>query len=223
MKYGVRAIGDNVAAVRGASIVILSVKPQQLSGVLTELKGKIEPQAVVISIIAGKTIAELTAGLNQHLVVRTMPNLPAQICEGITGWIPASGMSEVELKQARMILSALGEEILLDDERQVDMVTAISGSGPAFVFEFMQRTILAAVMIGLPRHIAKRLVLATLRGAARFAERSSEHHLAELFEQVMSPAGTTAAGYGELIRLGFSHSVIAAVVAAHNRAKELGK
>ncbi len=221
-KFDVRVTASNVEAVAGVDVVILAVKPQQLAGVIAELRGKLGAQTLVVSIVAGKTIGEIASGLDHRRIVRTMPNLPAQIGEGITAWFPAPEATHFDLNETRIILSALGKEILLDAEKQLDMVTAVSGTGPAYVFEFMQTMVRAAITIGLPRRIARELVLVTVRGSAQYAAQQNGHHLAELFERVMSPGGTTAAAHGELVHLGFSHSLIAAIVAAHSRAKELG-
>jgi pyrroline-5-carboxylate reductase len=130
-QYGVQAFTDNAAAVKDADVVVLSIKPQRLGGVLEELKGLIRPDALVMSIIAGATIKKIGKGLKHKKIIRTMPNTPAMIGEGITVWVASDAVSDEQKKQAQTILSALGEEVFVEDEYYLDMATALSGTGPA--------------------------------------------------------------------------------------------
>jgi pyrroline-5-carboxylate reductase len=213
--------GDNCAAASGASVLVLAVKPDVLPVVLAELSGKVTPETLVISVVAGKTLATIDAGLQHSRVVRAMPNLPAQIGRGITGWYAAPNVNAQSRDQVRQILSALGDEVELDREDQIDMVTALSGSGPAYVFLFIQTMIIAGVMIGLPSAIARRLAIATVAGSIAHLVGSGTHE-STLIEAVMTPKGTTAAAFAKLMALGFQHALIEAVKGAYKRAKELG-
>jgi pyrroline-5-carboxylate reductase len=212
-RYGVRGITDNVTAVSEAEVVVLSVKPQVLPSVLVELKGKIHPQAVVLSIVAGVPISTLVTGLEHSAVVRAMPNTPAQIGEGMTVWTASSQVSEEQRRQVENILQAMGKEILVYDEAQLDMATAVSGTGPTYVFLMMEAMVDAAVHLGFSRRVAKQMVLQTVLGSALFAAQSDKH-LAELRNMVTSPGGTSADAIYQLekgsLRTVFSKAIWAA-------------
>ncbi|MBF8284503.1 MAG: Pyrroline-5-carboxylate reductase [Anaerolineales bacterium] len=162
-KYGVNVTTDNVLAASGAEVVVLSVKPQVLPGVLPTLRGRILGEALVLSIVAGARIETIASGLAHANVVRSMPNTPAQIGEGITVWMAARGVSETHREQARLLLGALGEEVEADDEDQLDMATALSGTGPAYVFLFMEALVDAGVHLGFSRRVAEQLVVRAIR------------------------------------------------------------
>lgn len=221
-RYGIRAYTDNCAAASQADVVILSVKPQRLSKVLNELEGKIRPDALVLSIIAGATIQRLSEGLKHNIVVRSMPNTPAQIGEGITVWTANPGVNEEQHELARQILSALGQEVFVEEESYMDMATALSGTGPAYVFLFMEALVDAGVHIGLPRRIAEQLVTQTILGSISYYE-MQKIHPAQLRNQVTSPGGTTAAALFELEKAGFRTALSTAIWAAYQRSIELGK
>ncbi|MBM4431908.1 MAG: pyrroline-5-carboxylate reductase, partial [Chloroflexi bacterium] len=147
-RYGVRWTVVNKEAVSQASIVVLSVKPQVLPKVLTELQGTVPAHALVLSIVAGAAIAVIRNGLAHDAIVRAMPNTPAQVGAGMTVWTISDGASDLQRSQAQAVLGALGEEILVGDENSVDMATALSGTGPAYVFLFMEALIDAGVHLG---------------------------------------------------------------------------
>jgi pyrroline-5-carboxylate reductase len=214
--------GDNCAAASGASVLVLAVKPDVLPVVLAELSGKVAPETLVISVVAGKTLATIDAGLQHSRVVRAMPNLPAQIGRGITGWYAAPNVNAQSRDQVRQILSALGDEVELDREDQIDMVTALSGSGPAYVFLFVETLVKAGIMIGLPAKVARQLALKTVAGSVAYLQQDKAHE-GEHVERVMTPKGTTAAAFAKLIELGFQHALIEAVKAAHGGSQALGK
>ena len=223
-RYGITPITDNVAAVREAEVVVLSVKPQKLREVLADLRGMVPEQALVLSIVAGAPIALIAAGLGHAAVVRAMPNTPGQIGKGISVWTASPTVTEAQKVQAAQILGALGEEIFMKDEDYLDMATALSGTGPAYVFLFMEALVDAGVHLGFPRRIAEQLVVQTVLGSAEFYKRlQSDVHLAHLRNQVTSPGGTTAAALYYLEKAGFRTALSRAVWAAYERSRELGR
>jgi len=221
-KYGVKPFTDNIAAVKDVDVVVLSVKPQRLSGVLAELKGKIPADALVLSIIAGATIEKIGTGLRHAKIVRTMPNTPARIGEGITVWVASDTVSTSQKEQARQILSALGEEVFVEDEYYLDMATALSGSGPAYVYMFMEAMIDAGVHMGFPRRISEKLVTQTMRGSVNFYEHN-DVHVAALRNQVTSSGGTSAEALYYLEKAGIRTAISRAIWAAYQRSLELGR
>lgn len=220
-KYGIQPHTDNLAAATQADVIVLSVKPQRLSEVMKGLKG-IRPDALVISIIAGASIKKISNGLKHNAIVRSMPNTPAQISEGITVWCASPAVKDDQKETARAILSALGEEVFVEDEHYLDMATALSGTGPAYVFMFMEALIDAGVHMGFPRRIAEQLVLQTIKGSAAFYETAGRHP-ATLRNQVTSPGGTSAEALYYLEKAGFRTAISRAVWAAYQRSLELGK
>lgn len=224
-RYGVTPLVDNVTAAHQGDVVVLSVKPQTLLGkVLAELHGHIPPHALVLSIVAGVPIARIAAGLGHDKIVRAMPNTPGQIGQGISVWTASPTVTEEEKEVAREILQALGEEIYMGDEDYLDMATALSGTGPAYVFLFMEALVDAGVHMGFPRRIAEKLVVQTVLGSAAYYKGLlGKVHLAHLRNQVTSPAGTTAAALYYLEKAGFRTAISRAVWAAYLRSKELGQ
>jgi pyrroline-5-carboxylate reductase len=186
------------------------------------LKGKIPMGALVLSIVAGARIENIVNGLLHTSVVRSMPNTPAQIGEGITVWMASPGVSAAQREQARALLSALGQEVEADDEDQLDMATALSGSGPGYVFLFMEALVDAGVHLGFSRRVAEQLVVQTVKGSVDFY-RFSPNHLARLRNQVTSPGGTTAEALYYLEKAGFRTAVSRAVWAAYQRSVALGQ
>jgi pyrroline-5-carboxylate reductase len=220
-KYGVPVTDDNREAVSGQDVIVLAVKPQNITEVLAGLKGALKTAQLVLSIAAGVRIATISRGLSHGRVVRAMPNTPAQIGYGITGWTATPGVTEAQKELARAILGAMGQEIYFDDEKYLDMVTAVSGSGPAYFFLFAEALIDAAVDIGLPRPEAERLVLQTMLGSAHLLEKSGRP-AAELRRSVTSKGGTTERALEVFEKGNFTRLVAEAVRAAHQRAIELG-
>lgn len=221
-KYGVKPFTENLTAVKRAEVVILSVKPQRLSAVLAELKGNIPENALVLSIIAGATIEKIGTGLGHGKIIRTMPNTPARIGEGITVWVASDTVSTSQKEQARTILSALGEEVFVEDEYYLDMATALSGSGPAYVYMFMEAMIDAGVHMGFPRRISEKLVTQTMRGSVNFYEKN-DMHVAALRNQVTSSGGTSAEALYYLEKAGIRTAISRAIWAAYQRSLELGR
>jgi len=220
-KYEIQTGMDNASAVHNADVVVLSVKPQRLTEVMKGLKG-IRPDALVLSIIAGASIKKLNTGLKHKAIVRSMPNTPGQIGEGITVWTASKETTEEQREMARSILGALGEEVFVEDENYLDMATALSGTGPAYVFLFTEALIDAGVHMGFPRRIAEQLVLQTIKGSASFYEQAQKHPAA-LRNQVTSPGGTSAEALYYLEKAGFRTAISRAVWAAYQRSVELGK
>ncbi|WP_322794382.1 pyrroline-5-carboxylate reductase [Bellilinea sp.] len=220
--YGIRFTTDNAEAVSNADIVILAVKPQKLRAVLAGLRGKIDSRALVLSIIAGASIQTISSGLEHPAVIRAMPNTPAQIGQGITVWTASPAVTEPQLEAARLILSALGQEIFVEEENYLDMATALSGTGPAYVFLFMEALIDAGVHLGFPRRIAEQLVTQTLRGSVEYYALKKDHP-AHLRNQVTSPGGTSAAALYYLEKAGFRTALSRAIWAAYERSQELGR
>jgi len=221
-RYGIRAACDNAEAARQADVVVLSVKPQKLDRVLYGLRGAVRPDALVLSIVAGATIAKIGQDLNHQTIVRAMPNTPAQIGEGVTVWTAASSVSPEQSELARRILAALGEEVFVEEESYLDMATALSGTGPAYVFLFLEAMIDSGVHLGLPRRISEQLVVQTLRGSVDYFSRNKAHP-ATLRNQVTSPGGTSAAALYYLEKAGFRTAISRAIWAAYERSQELGK
>lgn len=221
-RYGVKGTTDNRQAAETAQIVVLSAKPQVLPGVLKELEGAIAPDGLVLSIVAGARIKAIAEGLRHAAVVRVMPNTPAQIGQGMSVWTATPEVSDEQRAQAQSILQALGEEIYVKDEDYLDMATALSGTGPAYVFLFMEALIDAGVHLGFSRRVAQQLVLQTLQGSVAFARRSVSHP-AELRNMVTSPGGTSAEALYQLEKGGVRTVLSRAIWAAYQKSKYLGE
>jgi pyrroline-5-carboxylate reductase len=220
-KYGVAVMSNNQQAIEGSDVVVLAIKPQNLAEVMAELSGQLKSAQLVLSIIAGARIDTLRLGLNHSRVVRVMPNTPAQIGEGISVWTATTGVTRQQKGWAASILGAMGKEIYVDDEKYIDMATAVSGSGPAYIFLFVESLVNAAVDIGLPHDMAQELVLEMILGSVHFMHKSGKE-AAELRRMVTSPGGTTAEALLRLEKGGFSDLLKQAVHAAHDKAKRLG-
>ncbi len=218
----VRTTASNLEAVAEAQIIVLAIKPQVLGQVLAELKGKLPSEILLLSIIAGAKIETLRQGLGCASIVRIMPNTPGQVGEGISVWTATPETSAPRREQAREIVAALGEEVFVTDEHYLDMATALSGSGPAYVFLFIEALTDAGVQMGLPRAIAEKLALQTVKGSAIFAQQVGTHP-AILRNMVTSPGGTTAAALYELEQGQLRATIARAVLAAFERAQYLGR
>ena len=219
--FHVHTTRDNRIAARKAHIVVLSVKPQVLAAVCADLDGVLRPSTLVVSIVAGARIASTAAGLSHQAIVRTMPNTPAQVGEGMTVWTATDTVSDTQREQAGAMLSALGKQLYVQDEEFLDKATAVSGSGPAYVFLLMEALIDAAVHLGWSRADARELVIQTVKGSAMFAERSLVHP-AEMRNMVTSPGGTSADAIYQLDKGGFRTVLSKAVRAAYQRSVALG-
>lgn len=221
-RYGVEWSTNNREATEDRDVIILSIKPQVISAVLPELRGALRSRSLVISIAAGVTISQLSDGLAHAAVARAMPNTPAQIGEGITVWTATGQVTEEQLSQTEMILGALGETVQVHEENYLDMATALSGTGPAYVLLFMEAMIDAGVHLGFSRRISEKLVLQTMRGTIEYA-RQSPRHPATLRNEVTSPGGTSAEALYHMEKGGLRTVVSRAIWAAYQRSLELGK
>lgn len=221
-RYKIRVTEDNVAAAEGRDIVVLSVKPQFLDEVMEELCcGAIKREGLVLSIVAGATIRHISEGLHHQAIVRVMPNTPAQIGMGMSVWTATPETDEAQRAQAQTMLAALGEELYLDHEDYLDMATALSGTGPAYIFLVMEALIDAGVHMGFSRRVSEQLVLQTMRGSVEFARGSSQHPV-ELRNMVTSPGGTSAEALYQLEKGGLRTVISKAVWAAYQKSRYLG-
>ena len=219
--YGVRATPDNSEAMDGASITVLAVKPQTLPRVYAQLAGNLKADNTIVSIVAGATMRTLTEGLNHAPIIRVMPNTPAQIGAGITMWTASGSVPSETTDATRAIVQTLGDEIYADDEHMIDMATALSASGPAYVFLFIESLIDAGVYLGLSRAVSWQLALQTVLGSAQLVKDTGIHP-AELKDMVTSPGGTTIEALRAFEDGRFRALIFSAVNAAYEKSKALG-
>jgi len=221
-RLGVSTTSNNLEAVKNAGVVVLSVKPQTIQEVMDEIHGAIPKNALVLSIVAGARLDGLMKGLGHGAIVRSMPNTPAQVGEGITVWTATDEVTDEQRERTRLILNSFGEEVYVDHEDYLDMATALSGTGPAYVFLLMEAMVDAGVHLGFPRRVSEQLVIQTFKGSVAYYEHSPRH-LARLRNQVTSPGGTSAAALYYLEKAGVRTALSRAVWAAYERSVELGK
>src|SRR6185295_12949218 len=172
VKYGVEMFESNRDAIADSSVFVLAVKPQRLHRVLEELKGALVKEQLVISIVAGARIATIAEELLHASIVRAMPNTPAQIGEGVTAWTASAEVNETQERQVCAMLEALGKAVRVENEHQIDMATALSATGPTYIFLMMEALIDAGVHMGFSRHVAQELVHQMMLGAVLFARES---------------------------------------------------
>jgi pyrroline-5-carboxylate reductase len=234
-RYGIRVVESNSAAAAPPSptakdeseayqnsIVVLAVKPQRLNGVLAELKGVLHLEQMVVSIVAGARIETIAGELLHPAIVRAMPNTPAQIGQGMIAWTATEEVTEAQAVAVRAMLGALGREIYVETERMIDMATALSATGPTYIFLVMEALTDAGVHMGFSRHVAQELVLQTMLGSVLFAQESHKHP-AELRNMVTSPGGTSAEAIYQMEKGGLRTVLSKAVYAAFQRAVALGQ
>ncbi len=219
--YGVYTTQDPAEAIDGADLALFAVKPQEFDVAAGRLAGRFRRDQTVISIMAGVPIDRIARALSHAGIVRAMPSTPAAIGEGMSVWTATPEVDETARGQVGAIFGAMGREVYVDDEKYLDMATALSGSGPGFVFMLIEAFVDAGVHIGFKRPVAEMLALQTFIGSAKYAEATGKH-LAQLRNEVTSPAGTTAAGLIELENAGVRGAIIAAIEAAYERSRELG-
>ena len=212
---------DNLAAIRDADIVLFAVKPQVLASVLKPLKGLFEGK-LVMSIVAGAEIATITTLLATDRIVRVMPNTPALVQTGAHGLYATDAVDSKDRELASQVLAATGLTLWVNSEAQIDAVTAVSGSGPAYFFYMMESMIRAGKNLGLDEKVATALTLQTALGAAQMAITSSNTP-AELRKNVTSPNGTTQAALEVFDRAQISQNIQAALAAAQKRSQELAQ
>ena len=221
-RYGVRTTGSNSEAVKGADILLLAVKPQVLSKVFSQLRGRIPENCLLFSIVAGTPIAALQKGYKHGPVIRAMPNTPAQISSGMTVWTDSKEVTEAQRQQARVILQSMGKELYVELEDSLNMATAVSGTGPTYAFLLAEGLVDAAVHLGFSRREARMIVLETLKGSVDFALQS-DLHLAQLRNMVTSPGGTSAEAIYQLDKGGIRTILSKAVWAAYQKSQLLGR
>ncbi len=220
-RHNIQTTCNNRDAAESGDIVVLSIKPQVLDAVSFEIRGHLRRQDLLLSIIAGVPIRHLADNTAHAAVVRAMPNTPAQIGQGMTVWTATPEVGEKQRKQAQLILGSLGEEIFVAEESYLDMATALSGTGPAYVFMFMEAMIDAGVHMGFSRRVAEQLVFQTLRGSVAYAAQSDKH-VVELRNQVTSPGGTTAEALYHMEKGGLRTVISRGIFAAYQRSISLG-
>ncbi len=230
VKYGIEMFENNRDAVTEvspespdhSSIIVIAVKPQRLHSVLQQLKGSLVKEQLVVSVVAGAKIETIAEELVHVSIVRTMPNTPAQIGEGVTAWTASAGVSEEQERQVCAMLEALGKAVRVENERQIDMATALSATGPTYVFLVMEALIDAGVHMGFSRHVAQELVHQMMLGSVLFA-RESHKHPAELRNMVTSPGGTSAEAIYQMEKGSLRTVLSKAVWSAFQKAEALGK
>ena len=230
VKYGVEMFESNREAVKEAapegtdasSMLVLAVKPQRLHRVLEELKGALVKEQLVVSIVAGARMETIAEELLHASIVRAMPNTPAQIGEGVTAWVPSAEVTEKQQSQVSAMLEALGKAVRVENEHQIDMATALSATGPTYIFLVMEALIDAGVHMGFSRHVAEELVHQMMLGSVLFA-RESHKHPAELRNMVTSPGGTSAEAIYQMEKGSLRTVLSKAVWAAYQRAEMLGR
>lgn len=217
-----RVVASSIDVVAESQIVVLAVKPQQMAGVLTELQGHITSQHLVISIAAGVPLKLLVAGLGEQTrAVRVMPNTPCLVGASASGFAIGGAATKDDVKLVEQLLSAVGVAVPVE-EKLLDAVTGLSGSGPAYVYQIIEALSDGGVRVGLPRDVSTKLAAQTVLGAAKMVLETGEHP-GVLKDAVTSPGGTTIAGLHALERGGLRAALMDAVEAATNRSKELGQ
>jgi pyrroline-5-carboxylate reductase len=231
-QYGIRMVESNREAATlsddarreetaAPSVVVLAVKPQRIARVLQELKGALAPEQLVLSVVAGARIESIADALAHPSVARAMPNTPAQIGQGMTAWTAAPHITERQLEVVRALLGALGREMYVENENMIDMATALSATGPTYIFMMMEALVDAGVHMGFSRHVAEELVTQTMLGSVLFA-RETHKHPAELRNMVTSPGGTSAEAIYQMEKGSLRTVLSKAVYAAYQRAVALG-
>jgi pyrroline-5-carboxylate reductase len=219
--YGIATTSDNHAAVSGAEIVVMAVKPQVMAEVLKDLAGSISPASVVVSVAAGIQLSNLQAWLgDSRAIVRVMPNTPSMVRCGAAGLFANELVSDKQKASIEAIFNAVGISFWVDDETQIDGVTAVSGSGPAYFFLIMETMQRVGQELGLSEQVARELTIQTALGAAQMAS-TSEHNTTELRLQVSSPGGTTRAAIAKFQELNVEETIRQAMQAAQSRAREM--
>jgi pyrroline-5-carboxylate reductase len=221
-EHGIEVFADNADAIQGADVVVLAVKPQAMKGVCEAIRPHLQPGQLVVSIAAGITCASMNNWLGAQPIVRCMPNTPALLRQGVSGLYATAQVSAEQRQQAEELLSAVGIALWLDEEQQLDAVTAVSGSGPAYFFLLIEAMTAAGEKLGLPRETAAQLTLQTALGAAHMAV-ASDVDAAELRRRVTSPAGTTEAAIKSFQADGFEALVEKALGAAAHRSAEMAE
>lgn len=228
-RYGINVVESNRDAAMPArtdvetrGVIVLAVKPQRLGKVLQEVRGALAPEHLLLSVVAGARIETIADGLEHRAVVRAMPNTPAQVGEGMTAWTPSSEVTDEQTEEVRAALGSLGREMRVENENMIDMATALSATGPTYIFMMMEALVDAGVHMGFSRHVAQELVTQTMLGSVLFARESGKHP-AELRNMVTSPGGTSAEAIYQMEKGSLRTVLSKAVYAAYRRAVALGQ
>lgn len=221
-QYGASISSDNLESISESDIIVIAVKPQQIGDILSNVNGKLKQDQTLLSIAAGIKINKIIDLSGHSNVIRVMPNTPAQIGEGVSVWTNTADVGEENLSFADRIIGTLGESIHVEEEKYIDMATALSASGPAYVFTFLESLVDAGVHLGLSREMSSRLAINTVVGSALLA-RETQTHLAVLRNMVTSPGGTTAEALLALESASFRGTIMDAVIAAYNKSLTLGE
>ena len=221
-EHGIELFADNAQAIKDADVIVIAVKPQAMKAVCQDLRPHLKPHQLLVSIAAGITCASLLDWLGNQPLVRCMPNTPALLGKGVSGLFATADVTAEQRQQAEQLLSAVGIVVWVDSEAQIDAVTAVSGSGPAYFFLLIEAMTDAGVKLGLPRDVAKQLAEQTALGAAHMAV-ASDVDAAELRRRVTSPAGTTEAAIKSFQADGFAATVEKALSAAAHRSAEMAE
>ncbi|WP_019409169.1 pyrroline-5-carboxylate reductase [Pseudomonas psychrophila] len=221
-EHGIEVFADNAQAVQDADVIVIAVKPQAMKAVCQDLRPHLKPHQLLVSIAAGITCASLLNWLGNQPLVRCMPNTPALLGKGVSGLFATADVTAEQRQQADELLSAVGIVLWVDTEAQIDAVTAVSGSGPAYFFLLIEAMTAAGVKLGLPREVAEQLAQHTALGAAHMAV-ASDVDAAELRRRVTSPAGTTEAAITSFQADGFEAIVEKALSAAAHRSAEMAE
>lgn len=221
-RFSIRTTTDNGEVASEADVLVLAVKPQNLAAVMRGLRGKIPEETLVLSIIAGAGLRLIQDGLQHEKVARCMPNLPCRIRQGMTVWTVPADTPPTPRHRVRTILGVMGGEVYVDDEGHVDRATAVNGTGPAIVAEFVKAMFEAAVFIGESRGVAHETVLATVIGTAEMIRQSDDMHVAQIIDEVTSPGGTTSRALQVLKKGQFQATLTDSIDAAYQRTIELG-
>lgn len=221
-EHGIEVFADNADAIQGVDVIVLAVKPQAMKAVCEAIRPSLKPNQLVVSIAAGITCASMNNWLGAQPIVRCMPNTPALLRQGVSGLYATTEVSAEQRQQAEELLSAVGIALWLEEEQQLDAVTAVSGSGPAYFFLLIEAMTAAGVKLGLPADIAAQLTVQTALGAAHMAV-ASDVDAAELRRRVTSPAGTTEAAIKSFQAGGFEALVEKALGAAAHRSAEMAE
>ncbi|MEJ5061152.1 MULTISPECIES: pyrroline-5-carboxylate reductase [unclassified Pseudomonas] len=221
-EHGIEVFADNAEAIQDADLIVLAVKPQAMKAVCEAIRPSLKPNQLVVSIAAGITCASMNNWLGAQPIVRCMPNTPALLRQGVSGLFATAEVNADQRQQAQELLSAVGIALWLTEEQQLDAVTAVSGSGPAYFFLLIEAMTAAGVKLGLPADIAAQLTLQTALGAAHMAV-ASDVDAAELRRRVTSPAGTTEAAIKSFQADGFEALVEKALGAAAHRSAEMAE
>jgi pyrroline-5-carboxylate reductase len=221
-EHGIQVFADNAEAIQGVDVIVLAVKPQAMKAVCEAIRPSLAPNQLVVSIAAGITCASMNNWLGAQPIVRCMPNTPALLRQGVSGLFATNEVNAEQRQQAEELLSAVGIALWLNEEQQLDAVTAVSGSGPAYFFLLIEAMTAAGVKLGLPADIAAQLTVQTALGAAHMAV-ASDVDAAELRRRVTSPAGTTEAAIKSFQAGGFEALVEKALGAAAHRSAEMAE